>query len=291
MSVKKLSAAEALKSKFEEKTMEFTIRVASAGEALKRDNGYVPYINFLYAVNEETGALLDGYFTLLWTIKRKNLFGCKYGYSFKKGKMYRVLVRKCIGEESKEIPPAYRASSFYLLVGVLKKNVRDDRLYNAGRIENPLYDKKKKLAPVFLDNEIGHFTLEQFPYSSDFKGDVKYLNTTCSVEMDVELGKITADLPLIKLKEIFSDLSRWDESIRSYVAAELTELANDWRDESKTQVITEEEFAKRIEVGTIAIHTDGSMEVTFTDDCMFGDHGIILYIDETGKMKNAEIFG
>lgn len=271
ISLEGLRAAEDFDAQFEEKTTELIVLVSTDMDrhhtVFERDKHYMPFVRFHSAVNVETGELLEGFSTLIWKVKRNKLFGQKYGCRFKAGNIYRVLARRCLQKETKEPSEERGAGSFYLLVKVLEKNVQDSRL--------------KPKTGVAENSHLSNFLEEE----------IDYLGRTCPVVLDAELGKTTADLPLGKLKEIVSDLRKWDEEVRKYAAAELAGLANEWRDESKEEPVTEEQFAKRIEAGYIHIYADGSVKVGFSDDNMFGDHGIVVYIDKTGKTERADIEG
>ena len=63
----------------------------------------------------------------------------------------------------------------------------------------------------------------------------------------------------------------------TFAARELTELACDWRESADEDVpeITEESFAQRIELTSIAMDPDGSFSAYFDDDDMFFGHCIV----------------
>ncbi len=68
------------------------------------------------------------------------------------------------------------------------------------------------------------------------------------------------------------------DSSRMIVAPKLTELACEWRESADEEVpeITEESFAQRIELRTIAMDADGSFSAYFDDDMFFG-HCVTAY--------------
>ena len=72
--------------------------------------------------------------------------------------------------------------------------------------------------------------------------------------------------------------------MRAFAARELTELACEWRDSADEEVpeITEESFAQRIELRTIAMDADGSFSAYFDDDDMFFGHCV------TGFLRNPD---
>ena len=62
--------------------------------------------------------------------------------------------------------------------------------------------------------------------------------------------------------------------MRASAARELTDLACEWRESADEEVpeITEESFARRIELRSIAMEPDGSFSAYFDDDDMFFGH-------------------
>ena len=67
--------------------------------------------------------------------------------------------------------------------------------------------------------------------------------------------------------------------MRASAARELTELACEWRESADEEVpeITEESFAQRIELSSIAMEPDGSFSAYFDDDDMFFGHCVTAY--------------
>ena len=67
--------------------------------------------------------------------------------------------------------------------------------------------------------------------------------------------------------------------MRASAARELTDLACEWRESADEEVpeITEESFAHRIELRSIAMDADGSFSAYFDDDDMFFGHCVTAY--------------
>ena len=63
-----------------------------------------------------------------------------------------------------------------------------------------------------------------------------------------------------------------DRDMWTFAARTLTDLACEWRESADEEVpeITEESFAQRIELRSIAMDTDGSFSAYFDDDMFFG---------------------
>ena len=95
------------------------------------------------------------------------------------------------------------------------------------------------------------------------------------------------------MKAMLADQDRWDRDMRASVARELTELASEWRESADEDVpeITEESFAQRIELTSIAMDPDGSFSAYFDDDDMFFGHCIVVYGTLEGGVSSAEMAG
>ena len=67
--------------------------------------------------------------------------------------------------------------------------------------------------------------------------------------------------------------------MRAFAARELTELARERRESADEDVpeITEESFAQRIELTSIAMDPGGSFSAYFDDDDMFFGHCVTAY--------------
>ena len=81
------------------------------------------------------------------------------------------------------------------------------------------------------------------------------------------------------MKVMLAEQDRWDRDMRASAARELTDLACEWRESADEEVpeITEESFARRIELRSIAMDADGSFSAYFDDDDMFFGHCVTAY--------------
>lgn len=105
----------------------------------------------------------------------------------------------------------------------------------------------------------------------------------------VHQEETTVDTQLSRLREITDNLLKWDARAKEYAAGELLELANDWCEEETE--ITREQFIQRLEVPNITVYEEGMVTFMFDSDEMFTDHGIEVYIDESGAVCRADIVG
>lgn len=147
----------------------------------------------------------------------------------------------------------------YLLVDVLDK-VNDSR-----------FDKiiEEYLKPVVVVSEIGEFSLDR--NYNWFTGTIKY--STCPVIIKVLEGEETIDFQLDKLKNIVSDFSNWNDKIKKYAVKDLLELSND------------EELYNRIEIASILVERDGTIEVQLSS----ADNNIVVYINDNGDFIDTKL--
>jgi hypothetical protein len=205
-----------------------------------------------------------------------------WGYDFKQFEIYHMRVRKCI---PMELQP-YQSKSMnnrYMIVEVM-----DDIISNSELEDLQEYYRK----PVVIEHKLGTFTLER-EYSW-FEGIIDWMGEEANVYLCMdEDGNDTANDAIARLEKLIEDVKGNDFKFREFAAKKLTDLANDWleeSDEEEHEEITEQEFAKRIYISEISIEDDG-MTIFFYDDDMFWGHIIMIYVDENGELKSANIAG
>ena len=170
----------------------------------------------------------------------------------------------------------------FMLVEVLERQVAHEGL------QQILTDYQK---PVFLDDEtLGRFELEkdlQF-----FSGTIHWMNEDTTVYLDTdENNEETADECLASLQSLVKGQQAWDQTLRSFAADQLTELANDWLEDAEEDPVTPESFASRLSISELAIHKNGHIEVYFNDDDMFWGHAVLIDGNVDGTLSTANIVG
>lgn len=266
-------------------TEEFELLVLIKSEchgAARSGDMLYPSVSFLASIDICTGILSKEQGRIEWVIKNsENRKG--WGYDLKQYGIYHILVRKCISTELK--PGQMKImSNRYMLVKVLKENVRNEALE-----EIMEYYKR----PVSIKSELCEFVLNRdfswFEGSVDWNG-VKVITY---LETDEEDGE-SAEGAYTKLLELAKDFTGNDERYRRYAAEKLTAGANDWLEDSGDEdgeEITEEMFAKRIEISEIVINPKGELSILYNDDDMFWGHVIEILVDADGTMSSADIAG
>ena len=113
-----------------------------------------------------------------------------------------------------------------------------------------------------------------------------------SLEVDSS-SEDTWTAAMTAMKQMMTDQDRWDRDMRAFAARQLTELACDWRESADEEVpeITEESFARRIELRSIAMDADGSFSAYFDDDDMFFGHCVVVYGTLVDGVTSAEMAG
>lgn len=204
-----------------------------------------------------------------------------WGYDFKQFEIYHIRVRKCI---PMELEP-YQSESMnnrYMIVEVMEN-----------KISNPELEKLQEYycKPVVIGHKLGTFTLER-EYSW-FEGNIDWMGEDANVYLCMDDDdNDTANDAIARLEKLMEDVKENDLKFREFAAEKLTELANDWLEETDEEVeeITEQEFAKRISISEISIEDDG-MTLFYYDDDMFLGHIIMISVDENGELKSANIAG
>ena len=171
-----------------------------------------------------------------------------------------------------------------MLISVLEENASNEKLEAL---------KEYYAKPISMENELGSFVLDR--EFSWFEGIVNWNGTEANVylETDEEDGD-TAEQAMKVLKEVVDNIVDNDTRYREFAAQELTELANEWMDESDeidAEEITKEIFAKRMEISEITVNSDGSLSLFYNDDDMFWGHAIEIEVKPNGEIISADIAG
>ncbi len=218
---------------------------------------------------------------IVWETTEEELKTGAFFERFKKGTIYRILARKS------KAKPRNQYNNMLSLVKVLEEKTADERL------ESVLNEYRKIV--TIDDDELGEFTLdkdlEMFEGSIQKDGEkvVLYLEVD---KDDQETWKTAHE----NMKRFISELDIRDKDMREFSAEALTELANDWledslEDDEEMQEITEADFARRIELCEISVDAEGSYTVYYSDDDMFWGHSIEVYGTFDEGIQSANMVG
>ena len=253
---------------FEDEAREILVLLAGGG-AGKRNGFWDVSHYFIAYVDCQTGALHTGDGRIVYPVSDEEHDAGGILDRFRREEVYRLTARKKIPHE---IPEGVTASSQneFLIVEVLEENPPCPAL------EEVLAEYRK---PVVLnDEELGELTLDKD--LDMFEGEVLWRGEQIclSLEVDAANEDTWADARRA-MKAMLAEQDRWDGDMRAFAARTLTELACEWRESADDDVpeITEESFAQRIELRSIAMDADGSFSAYFDDDDMFFGHCVTAY--------------
>lgn len=254
---------------FEEEAREIFVLVAGSSGAAKRNGFWEAAHSYLAYVDYETGALCADDGRLVYPVNDKdNAAGNVLG-RFRDEEIYRVAARKKIPQE---LPEGMSASSQneFLIVEVLEEDAPCPAL------KEVLADYRRPV--VVTDEVLGELTLDK-DYDT-FEGVISWRDEDIDISLEVDSSsEDTWTAAVAAMKQMVADQDRGDRDMQAFAARELTELACEWRESADEDVpeITEESFAQRIELTSIAMDPDGSFSAYFDDDDMFFGHCVVVY--------------
>ena len=249
---------------FEEDAREILVLLAGGAGAGKRNGFWDVSHYFIAYVDCQTGALHTGDGWIVYPVSDEEHDAGGILDRFRREAVYRLKARKKIPHE---VPEGVTASSQnqFLIVDVLEEDAPCPAL------EEVLADYRRPV--VVVDEVLGELTLNKD--LDMFEGEVLWRGEQICVSLEVDAANegTWADARRA-MKEMLAEQDRWDGDMRASAARELTELACEWRDSADEGVpeITEESFARRIELSSIVMDADGSFSAYFDDDDMFFGH-------------------
>ena len=254
---------------FEEEARELLVLLAGSSGAAKRNGFWEAAHSYLAYVDCETGNLCADDGRLVYPVSDEDNAAGNVLSRFRDEEIYRVTARKKIPQELPEGMSA-SAQNRLLVVEVLEENppcpVLDEVLAEYRR-------------PVVLnDEELGELSLDKD--LDMFEGGISWRGEDIDISLEVDSSsEDTWTAAVAAMKQMMTDQDRWDRDMRAFAARQLTELACEWRESADEEVpeITEESFAQRIELTSIAMDPDGSFSAYFDDDDMFFGHCVVVY--------------
>ena len=224
---------------------------------------------FIAYVDCQTGALHTGDGRIVYPVSDEESDAGGILDRFRREAVYRLKARKRIPHK---IPEGVTASSQnqFLIVEVLEEDA------SCPALEEVLAEYRR---PVVLnDEELGELSLDKD--LDMFEGVISWRDEDIDISLEVDSSsEDTWTAAVVAMKQMAADQDAWDRDMRVFAARELTELACEWRESADEEVpeITEESFACRIELRSIAMDADGSISAYFDDDDMFFGHCVTAY--------------
>lgn len=258
---------------------EFLVLRHSGGGGSKSNGFWIASAYFLAYVDVRTGELHRGEGRLQWPVsddeqKKGGCFG-----RFAEDTVYRVIARPKISPQPEGLMSS--AQNALRVVEVLDQKVP------CVPLEELLAAYRK---PVTLEDDVLG-TLELNREFDWFEGEILW----CGEEVEILL-EVDSEDPATwaagqqAMRSMMKQQERWDTEMRAFSAKQLTELACDWRNEADPE-ITEQSFARRIELQTIVMSPDGSFVAHFGDDEMFLGHVVAVYGHLETGLKSAQMEG
>ena len=254
---------------FEEEVREILVLLAGGSGAGKRNGFWDVSHYFIAYVDCQTGALHTGDGRIVYPVSDEEHDAGGILDRFRREAVYRLKARKKIPHK---VPEGVTASSQneFLIVEVLE----EDPLCPA--LEEVLDEYRRPV--VVTDEVLGELTLDKD--LDMFEGEVPWCGEQICLSLEVDVANENTWADAVRaMKEMLAEQDRWDCDMRASAARELTELACEWRKSADEEVpeITEESFARRIELRSIAMDADGSFSAYFDDDDMFFGHCVTAY--------------
>ena len=254
---------------FEDEAREILVLLAGGGGAGKRSGFWDVSHYFIAYVDCQTGALHTGDGRIVYPVSDEEHDAGGILDRFRREAVYRLKARKKIPHK---VPEGVTASSQneFLIVEVLE----EDPLCPA--LEEVLDEYRRPV--VVTDEVLGELTLDKD--LDMFEGEVPWCGEQICLSLEVDVANENTWADAVRaMKEMLAEQDCWDCDMRASAARELTELACEWRKSADEEVpeITEESFARRIELRSIAMDADGSFSAYFDDDDMFFGHCVTAY--------------
>lgn len=268
---------------FEEEAREILVLLAGSSGAGKRNGFWEAAHSYLAYVDCETGSLCADEGRLVYPVSDEEYAAGGILGRFRDEEIYRVAARKKIQQE---LPEGMSASSqnLLLVVEVLEENPPCPAL------DEVLAEYRKSV--VLNDEELGELALDK-DYDT-FEGVISWRDEDIDISLEVDSSSEDTWTAAVRaMKQMAADQDAWDRDMRAFAARELTELACEWRESADEEVpeITEESFAQRLDLTSIAMDADGSFSAYFEDDDMFFGHCVVVYGSLTDGVASAVMAG
>lgn len=271
------------KRTFEEEAKEILVLLAGGSGAGKMNGFWDVSHYFIAYVDCQTGALHTGDGRIVYPVSDEESDAGGILDRFRREAVYRLKARKRIPHK---IPEGVTASSQnqFLIVEVLEEDTPCPAL------EEVLAEYRR---PVVLnDEELGELSLDKD--LDMFEGGISWRGEDIDISLEVDSSSEDTWTAAVRaMKQMAAEQDTWDRDMRAFAARELTELACEWRESADEDVpeITEESFARRIELSSIAMDADGSFSAYFDDDDMFFGHCVVVYGTLADGVASAEMAG
>ena len=153
-----------------------------------------------------------------------------------------------------------------------------------------LEEQKKPVS--FWESGLGTFVLNRSV--GWFEAEVDWLGQPVRLDFDQEEDRAAC---LSNFHMLMEQKEDWDRRVRSFAAEQLTDLANDWEQDSagnedrEPEEITQEQFMARMELDAVQFSADGSFDFWFNDGDLFWGHSIHVTGSLASGPESAQMEG
>lgn len=243
--------------------------------------GKTAQMDILASVDVQTNEFESMEGKIIWETTDEELKSGAFFKRFKKGTIYRILARRS------KAKPKNQYNNMFSLVKIVEDSITDERL------ESVLKEYRKKV--VIEDEVLGEFVLDKD--LEMFEGSIERNGKKIILYLEIEKDDPeTWDNAHENMKRFISELDIRDKEMREFSAESLTDLANDWledsvEDDEEIEEINEEDFAQRIDLCEISVDDEGSYTVYYSDDDMFWGHSIQVCGTFEEGIQSADMVG
>lgn len=243
--------------------------------------GKTAQMDILASVDVQTNEFESMEGKIIWETTDEELKSGAFFKRFKKGTIYRILARRS------KAKPKNQYNNMFSLVKIVEDSITDERL------ESVLKEYRKKV--VIEDEVLGEFVLDKD--LEMFEGSIERNGKKIILYLEIEKDDPeTWDNAHENMKRFISELDIRDKEMREFSAESLTDLANDWledsvEDDEEIEEINEEDFAQRIDLCEISVDDEGSYTVYYSDGDMFWGHSIQVCGTFEEGIQSADMVG
>ncbi|MEK4521047.1 DUF2262 domain-containing protein [Psychrobacillus sp. FSL W7-1457] len=124
--------------------------------------------------------------------------------------------------------------------------------------------------------------------TGNYQGKIE-IETDYFIDMTISPESYDKELVFKLAENTFRKIRIMNESYKEKIAGDLLKLHNEVWNEG--EIISKDEFKKRINIQGILIFCEGNAELYYDDGDLFWGHTIVVDVDENGLYQEAQIYG
>lgn len=152
--------------------------------------------------------------------------------------------------------------------------------------------------PLVIKDSLGTFILTDSGRKNSYCGEVELLGISVSVYLETDGNdEKTAFASLQSLRAFVKNAAGWDAEIKRFAADEFAgrdgtiEIWGDCDGNNEGEIISKDEFMRRISMNFIQFYKDGSLFFDYDLDDMFTDHGLGIHANISGSIESCALWG